>query len=168
MLIILMLNFTLSSMFLLMNHPMTMGIMLLTQTILIALITGFLNMNFWFSYILFLIMVGGMLVLFIYMTSIASNELFNYSNSLMIMIFISINLMLLTLILMDHFFINMNLIFIESMKLNNFNNYPLSLTKFFNYPSMMLIFMMITYLFITLIAIVKITKIEFGPLRQKY
>nr|AML26042.1 NADH dehydrogenase subunit 6 [Staphylinidae sp. BMNH 1274248] len=156
-------NLTLSILFMFLNHPMTMGLILLLQTISVSLITGNLMLNFWFSYIIFLIMVGGMLVLFIYMTSIASNEMFNFSKNLIIIIMMMIIFMNLFL-LIDPFFFTLTQSLIESVNYNNKFNYNLS--KFFNYPSMIIIFMMITYLFITLIAVVKITKIEYGPLRQ--
>nr|AML25926.1 NADH dehydrogenase subunit 6 [Staphylinidae sp. BMNH 1274217] len=159
-----MVNMTLSLLFMFLNHPMTMGLLLLIQTITIALITGTLALNFWFSYIIFLIMVGGMLVLFIYMTSIASNEMFSFSSNLIIFIMSMMSLIMLMIIFPDSFFYLMNLNFLENNNLPlNFNN---NLSKYFNYPSMFIIFFMIIYLFITLIAVVKITKIEFGPLRQ--
>nr|ALO70465.1 NADH deshydrogenase subunit 6 [Crataraea suturalis] len=159
------LNFILSFIFLFLNHPMTLGLTLLIQTIIIAMITGMLNINFWFSYILFLIMVGGLLVLFIYMTSIASNEMFNYSNNIFIMMMIIIFMITMMNLFSDKFFIN----YFYSMYENiYFMKHNMSLMKFFNYPSMLMIFFMIIYLFITLIAIVKITKIEHGPLRQKF
>nr|ALO70322.1 NADH deshydrogenase subunit 6 [Atheta sp. 1 EF-2015] len=162
---LLILNLTLSFIFLMMKHPMTMGLTLLIQTIMIALITGLLNTNFWFSYILFLIMIGGMLVLFIYMTSIASNEMFTYSNKTMMIFFMVIFSLSCILIVLDTYFINLNYIFMENF---NYSSINFSLTKYFNYPSMIMIFFMITYLFITLIAVVKITKIEHGPLRQLF
>nr|AML26079.1 NADH dehydrogenase subunit 6 [Staphylinidae sp. BMNH 1274254] len=158
----LMMSLLLSMIFLIMNHPMSMGFILLLQTITISLITGMMKMNFWFSYILFLIMVGGMLILFIYMTSIASNEMFNYSNKSLIMLMMLIFLMIMSKFIMDNYFILYNSNYYKIMFTLN-----MSLIKFFNYPSILIIMMMMIYLFITLIAIVKITKIEYGPLRQK-
>nr|AGO50137.1 NADH dehydrogenase subunit 6 [Kamimuria wangi] len=64
-----------------MNHPLAMGLMLLLQLFLVTLITGFMTQSFWFSYILFLVFLGGLLVLFIYVTSLASNEMFTLSTS---------------------------------------------------------------------------------------
>merc|ERR1712198_806681 len=61
------------------SHPLAIGLALLSQTILICLITGLSSSSFWFSYILFLIFLGGILVLFIYVTSLASNEMFTPS-----------------------------------------------------------------------------------------
>nr|ALO70401.1 NADH deshydrogenase subunit 6 [Bolitobius castaneus] len=151
--------------FMFLNHPLSMGMILLLQTILIALMSGYLAMNFWYSYILFLIMIGGMLVLFIYMTSIASNEKFNFSNKMLISVISLIPLNCLFLYF-DQYFINMMKLNLDSI---NFNfKFYFSLSKFINYPSLLILIMMILYLFITLIAVVKITNINSGPLRQKF
>nr|YP_010240643.1 NADH dehydrogenase subunit 6 [Aleochara postica]QTG39870.1 NADH dehydrogenase subunit 6 [Aleochara postica] len=162
----LMISMFISIMFLFMNHPITMGLTLLIQTIIISLISGMIHFNYWFSYILFLIMVGGLLVLFIYMTSIASNEMFYFSSKTMIMLFLIMFFMMIFFMVMDSYFMNFTFLFNENMNflIQNMN----FLKKFFNYPSIIIILIMMNYLFITLIATVKITKIEFGPLRQKF
>nr|AUJ22864.1 NADH dehydrogenase subunit 6 [Ellychnia corrusca] len=151
--------------FIFMKHPMSMGFILLIQTTLISLTTSMISFNSWFSYILFLTMVGGMLILFTYMNSVASNEMFKYSNSLL--------LILITLIPLFFFSVNLNFL-LNSM--NNFNidssmmnlqaEFTLSLTKYFSFPFMMTWLMMIIYLLITLIAVVKISMIKYGPLQQ--
>nr|APX39362.1 NADH dehydrogenase subunit 6 [Psylliodes thlaspis] len=154
-------------MFIFLSHPLSCGLILLTQTILTAFLSGLMNYNFWYSYILFLIMVGGMLILFIYMTSIASNEKFKFNKKLLI-ILISSFVLILMLSFLDlmylNYFVNMQ---DNKMMNSNFNN-NLSLKKYFNYPNFNLMIMMIIYLFITLIAIVKITNNSYGPLRQKF
>nr|YP_009995386.1 NADH dehydrogenase subunit 6 [Ochthebius hasegawai]QNP09802.1 NADH dehydrogenase subunit 6 [Ochthebius hasegawai] len=164
MIMLLSLNIILSLSFLFMIHPLSMGMILLMQTIVISLITGFFNFNYWFSYILFLIMIGGMLVLFIYMTSIASNEKFKYNNKIMMMMIGMTFIMLMILIFIDDYMLSMNIF--QNMIYKN-NSY-LMLAKFYNKPSNMIMFLMIIYLFITLIAVVKITDFKLGPLRQKF
>nr|ADO60410.1 NADH dehydrogenase subunit 6 [Hydrochus sp. BMNH 840193] len=151
-----------SFIFIMLNHPMSMGLMLLMQTFTISLTTGFMNFNWWFSYILFIIMIGGMLILFIYMTSIASNE--KFSSSYLIPLFFSILLFMSLLIMFNDNFI------IEYFNINNLNimnsNNKIMLSKFLNIPSNMIMLTMIIYLLITLIAVAKITNISKGPLRQ--
>jgi hypothetical protein len=44
--------------------------------------TSYSDRRFCFSYILFIIVIGGILVLFIYITRIASNEIFSPSNKI--------------------------------------------------------------------------------------
>nr|YP_010838225.1 NADH dehydrogenase subunit 6 [Sternocampsus coriaceus]WGF20852.1 NADH dehydrogenase subunit 6 [Sternocampsus coriaceus] len=153
--------------FIALNHPLSMGLTLLIQTTLIALITGMLSHNFWFSYILFMIMIGGMLVLFIYMTSVASNEKFHYSPKLLIIILLMMTFSIL-LNIPDSFLNYQNSMNIDQTSMNFPLTFNMSLSKFLNYPSNMIMIMMIIYLLITLIAVVKITNIQYGPLRQKF
>nr|APX39400.1 NADH dehydrogenase subunit 6 [Aphthona melancholica] len=156
-----------SILFMLFKHPLTCGMTLLMQTILTAMITGLMNYNFWYSYILFLIMVGGMLILFIYMTSIASNEKFKFNNKLIIWLMLFF-MALLILNMMDLFYMNYhnNLSNLKDF-LMTFNN-NMSMKKYFNFPNYLIMFSMIIYLFLTLIAIVKITNFSYGSLRQKF
>nr|YP_009045543.1 NADH dehydrogenase subunit 6 [Ypthima akragas]AHA03907.1 NADH dehydrogenase subunit 6 [Ypthima akragas] len=152
------------------NHPISMGISILLQTLLICLLLGMFTNSYWFSYILFLVFLGGLLVLFIYISSIASNEFMNFSLFKIVII-----LMLLIIFMSIIFKNNLNwLIFFFNEDMNNFNNIFLfsynenniSLFKLYNKQIYLLMIMMIIYLFITLIAVVKITNIFFGPLRS--
>nr|APX39375.1 NADH dehydrogenase subunit 6 [Longitarsus atricillus] len=149
------------------KHPLSCGVILLIQTILTALFTGMMSLNFWYSYILFLIMIGGMLILFIYMTSIASNEKFNF-NKKYIYLYMLFLMILSLMFVIDPFYTNLNINIID-MKTSflTFKN-QFSMMKYFNYPNYFIMMMMIIYLFITLIAIVKITKFNYGALRQKF
>ena len=61
---------------------LNIGTFVVICTTIISLIRGIIYKRFWFSYILFIIIVGGMLVLFICMTRLASNEIFSPSNKL--------------------------------------------------------------------------------------
>nr|AST10255.1 NADH dehydrogenase subunit 6 [Leucochrysa pretiosa] len=147
------------------KHPLSMGLNLLIQTILISLLCSYMTYSYWFSYILFLIMLGGMLVLFLYVTSLANNELFSFNlfNLLSMMILIFISSILL--------FFNDKLIwFINNSDTVNFNfnllENEINLIKLYNNPTMNMTMMMIIYLFLTLIIVVKITNFNKGPLRQ--
>lgn len=65
--------------FIIINHPVSLGLTLIFHTVLIRIATGVVGGNFWFSYVLFLVFLGGVLILFIYITRLASNELFSTS-----------------------------------------------------------------------------------------
>nr|YP_010895129.1 NADH dehydrogenase subunit 6 [Ocyptamus norina]WJW73655.1 NADH dehydrogenase subunit 6 [Ocyptamus norina] len=164
--IILMLAF----MFMQMNHPLSMGIMLLIQTVMICCISGLMTKSFWFSYILFLIFVGGMLVLFIYVTSLASNEMFTFSTKMLLLLFINMMIMMILMIFMDKMIIMYNSLNNEMESISMLNSYimenTLNLNKLYNYPTNIITIMLINYLLITLIATVKITKLFYGPLRS--
>nr|YP_010981214.1 NADH dehydrogenase subunit 6 [Lispe neimongola]WOE90344.1 NADH dehydrogenase subunit 6 [Lispe neimongola] len=152
-----------------MIHPLAMGFTLLIQTFLICLITGLMNKSFWFSYILFLIFLGGMLVLFIYVTSLASNEMFSLSMKLTIFSFIILFMSMLISFFIDHNMITNWFMNNEMISLTNLYSYftenSLSLNKLYNYPTNFITIMLMNYLLITLIAVVKITKLSKGPLR---
>nr|YP_010127608.1 NADH dehydrogenase subunit 6 [Platycheirus albimanus]QPP19864.1 NADH dehydrogenase subunit 6 [Platycheirus albimanus] len=163
---ILMLGF----MFMQMNHPLSMGMMLLIQTIMIAIISGLMTKSFWFSYMLFLIFIGGMLVLFIYVTSLASNEMFTFSMKMLMLLLINFFIMTIMIIFMDKMILMFNSINNEMMSITGINSYisenTLNLNKLYNYPTNMITILLINYLLITLIATVKITKLFYGPVRS--
>nr|APX39480.1 NADH dehydrogenase subunit 6 [Chrysolina polita] len=156
-----------SIIFMFLTHPMSLGLILLIQTILVSLLTGLMNFNFWFSYILFLIMIGGMLILFLYMTSVASNEKFNFSYKLLYLIFFYINLIIL-LMFSDQFNYSLFMNIIDMTNQNYIKNYNLMMNKYMNFPNNFIIYMMMIYLFFTLIMVMKITSFCYGPLRQKF
>nr|APC25177.1 NADH dehydrogenase subunit 6 [Aedes albopictus]APC25189.1 NADH dehydrogenase subunit 6 [Aedes albopictus]APC25203.1 NADH dehydrogenase subunit 6 [Aedes albopictus]APC25215.1 NADH dehydrogenase subunit 6 [Aedes albopictus]APC25229.1 NADH dehydrogenase subunit 6 [Aedes albopictus] len=169
MMLIMLISFIISFIFMQMKHPLAMGLMLLIQTFLTSLLTGMLMKTFWFSYVLFLIFMGGMLVLFIYVTSLSSNEMFSLSMKLtfisifMIMLFLMFYLFFDKLIIEP--FINNN----EMIKLSLMNNFltedTISLNKMYNFPTNLITLLLINYLFLTLLVTVKITKKNYGPLR---
>nr|YP_010022244.1 NADH dehydrogenase subunit 6 [Neurigona zhejiangensis]QOL12434.1 NADH dehydrogenase subunit 6 [Neurigona zhejiangensis] len=158
-----------STIFLKMNHPLAMGFMLLVQTFFIALISGSMLKTFWFSYVLFLIFIGGMMVLFIYVTSLASNEMFSMSTKLIIMCMIFTSLMLILSQFTEIISIspaeNNEMMEMNLLK-STLKENTLTLNKIYNFPTNMLTLIMINYLLITLVAIVKITNVFYGPLRS--
>nr|AFQ62338.1 NADH dehydrogenase subunit 6 [Dermestes peruvianus] len=163
--IILMFMIIMSLMFIITKHPMSMGTILLFQTILMTMNSGFFNQSFWYSYIIFLVMVGGMLILFIYMTSVASNEKFKLSIKSIIIIPLSLSSLYLFMeTFTNSFFWNKS----EMLEFINQDSQILSMSKFFNEPFMMIMIMMIIYLLVTLVGVVKITNINYGALRQKF
>nr|AXS66538.1 NADH dehydrogenase subunit 6 [Curculionoidea sp. 21 KM-2017] len=163
-----MMNFMFSIMFIFMNHPMSLGSILLIQTVLISLLSGLIFNNFWFSYILFLVMIGGMMILFIYMTSIASNEKFNLPKNTMILFFSCMILMLCFMtIIQDN--LSLSMILYKSTKWMNMSlmNYIFNLNKFYNLPNIQIFIIMVSYLLITLIVTMKIIGKPSKTLRQQ-
>nr|YP_009441991.1 NADH dehydrogenase subunit 6 [Trypodendron signatum]AOY40212.1 NADH dehydrogenase subunit 6 [Trypodendron signatum] len=163
------LNTFMSIFFMSMKHPLSLGFILLIQTILISLSSGILYLNFWFSYLLFLIMISGMLIMFIYMTSIASNEKFKMPKYMLMIFYIMTMMMLMIMILQDMMMPNsMNeILTMISQEITNTINKTPTLTKMFNFPKNKLIIVIMLYLLMTLITVVKITEKKMGPLRQK-
>nr|URX53329.1 NADH dehydrogenase subunit 6 [Calcaritermes nearcticus] len=153
---------TLSVLFTQMKHPLAMGLMLLSQTMITCLISGLMHQSFWFQYILFMVFVGGMLVLFIYVTSLASNEMFTLSTKMGLIMMMTLPIMATT---------NG---WAKTDSSENYETYNHMLTdeidtltsKFYNQPNSGMTILMALYLLMTLIVAVKITNISKGPLRQ--
>nr|YP_009122010.1 NADH dehydrogenase subunit 6 [Bombyx huttoni]AJH65748.1 NADH dehydrogenase subunit 6 [Bombyx huttoni] len=156
-----------------MNHPLSMGMMILMQTMMTCIISGMIIKTYWFSYILFLIFMGGLLVLFIYVASIASNELFLF-NLNMKMLNIIIMMIIFMMFVYFYFFTKYNNLIENNLEMNNFfykmlffnDENKINLNKMYNNKTSFLTMMLITYLFINLVAVVKITNIFYGPLRS--
>nr|URX53186.1 NADH dehydrogenase subunit 6 [Neotermes phragmosus] len=158
---LLMMSTLLSTMFTQMNHPLAMGLMLLMQTTTVCLISGLMHQSFWFQYILFMVLVGGMLVLFIYVASLASNEMFSLSTKM---------LTTLTMMTMASMLIK-DWTTINSSEMTNhttiLENSIITMTsKLYNQPNGIMTIMLAMYLLMTLIVVVKITDMSKGPLRQ--
>nr|BBB16294.1 NADH dehydrogenase subunit 6 [Pagurus gracilipes] len=148
-------------------HPLSAGLVLLIQTTLVAIASGTLNKTFWFSYILFLIFLGGMLVLFIYVASLASNEQFSidlvfFSISLTIICFISLLLIMLDPIILSN---KMTMIYSSLMNEYKFNSNSLFNSPIYNAPTAFFTFFIISYLLLALLVVVKIMKSSSSPLR---
>nr|YP_010535321.1 NADH dehydrogenase subunit 6 [Coptosoma variegatum]UYA97860.1 NADH dehydrogenase subunit 6 [Coptosoma variegatum] len=143
---------TLSIIMIMMKHPLSMGLLLITQTILVGLISGMMISSFMMSYILIVIMISGALVLFIYMASIASNEKFKISVKVPMMAGTSILFMWLD----KKLFMNKS----QMIEIKSF-------MKMFNYPLMPILIIMIMYLFFTMIVVSSNANINEGPLRMK-
>nr|YP_004564190.1 NADH dehydrogenase subunit 6 [Chilo suppressalis]AEF33925.1 NADH dehydrogenase subunit 6 [Chilo suppressalis] len=163
-----------SIMMLFLNHPLSMGLMILMQTLLMCLMSGMIIKTYWFSYILFLTFLGGLLVLFIYISSIASNEMFKLLIKIKLLTFF----LLLIMIIFNIMLLNNNLTWMNlsdnNLEMKNFfnmflffnNENKINLSKLYNNQTFLMMMMMMIYLFITLIAVVKITNIFYGPLRS--
>nr|YP_010625181.1 NADH dehydrogenase subunit 6 [Atyopsis moluccensis]WBG72621.1 NADH dehydrogenase subunit 6 [Atyopsis moluccensis] len=148
------------------THPLALGLALLAQTITICGTTSMLAKTTWFSYILFLIFLGAMLVLFIYVASLAPNESFSLSPlltaTLLGIIFLGMSLMIMDPLMAPNLPISEGSTISASQTVQNF---PASLSTLYNPPTMNLTLFIIMYLLLTLIVIVKITSTHFGPLR---
>nr|QAX91113.1 NADH dehydrogenase subunit 6 [Parrhinotermes sp. C MW-2019] len=154
------LSATASLMFTQTKHPMAMGLILLTQTTLMCLISGTMYKSFWFSYILFMIMIGGMLVLFMYMTSIASNEMFSPSNKM-----ITITMVMFPAISLTMFNPTNNKEMLEFNTMTE-NEVMSSTMPMYEQTTGNLTTMLVLYMLLTLIVVVKMINVNWGPLRQ--
>nr|WNL53845.1 NADH dehydrogenase subunit 6 [Termes sp. B MLW-2023a] len=149
-----------SLMFTQMKHPMAMGLMLLMQTTMVCIISGTMYSSFWFSYILFMIMIGGMLVLFMYMTSLASNEMFSPSNKMLVA---TMTTLPITLYIMPTPTNNKEMNMHETMMENEITT---TTTVMYNQMMGIMTTLLVLYMLLTLIVVVNIINVSKGPLRH--
>nr|UQJ75115.1 NADH dehydrogenase subunit 6 [Neotermes sp.] len=160
---LLMMSTTMSAMFTQMTHPLAMGLVLLLQTMMTCLISGLMHQSFWFQYILFMVFVGGMLVLFIYMASLASNEMFSLSMKMMMMAAAMIMMMSM---IKDQTTTNSKETSMYNLTVTSSDEIILMTSSLYNQPNGMMTILMAMYLLMTLIVVVKVTNVSSGPLRQ--
>nr|QHW07570.1 NADH dehydrogenase subunit 6 [Apoderus jekelii] len=152
-----------SMLFLMINHPLSFSLLTLSLAIMVALLTSIIGITSWFSYIVFLVMIGAMLILFLYMTSIAPNEKFKMSFKIFIP-----PLMLIMIPFIWKFYdpmsFSLNMSFLQYL-----SEYTpeVGVNELFNLPKNKFLVVMILYLLLCLIAVVKITSSNQGPFRQK-
>jgi len=126
--------------------------------ILISLRTGLLVFNInisWFIYLLVLVFLGGVIILIIYIRTLAANEKFISNFTLRNFLY------LIVLLISSYFIINYyycNYILSESIS-SVIRIYEIS---FYNF----LLFLMI-YLLLTIVRVVKLVKFERGPLIKR-
>uniref|UniRef100_A0AAU6PC25 NADH dehydrogenase subunit 6 n=1 Tax=Funkikonia zheana TaxID=3133676 RepID=A0AAU6PC25_9HEMI len=140
-----------------MINPMSMGLLLMFYFFFISFLIGKVMLTSWFCIVIMLVMIGGLLVIFMYISSISSNEKFKVS------FFFLVGLFLLFLFLDELFFefhcfdfLNFDMVNLtESFFLVKLYNGCLSLTVF-----------LIVYLIFTMIVVSNIVKHFKGPLRS--
>nr|QKN22823.1 NADH dehydrogenase subunit 6 [Linshcosteus costalis] len=160
-----MLSMMTSITFMLTKHPLSMGLTLIIQTILIAMMTGMMINMFWFSYILVISMLSGMLVLFIYMASVASNEKFHTTWSMALYLIPLTFSSAILFFIMDRL---SNMSMQSMMKKNMLEaNQLMSAAKLFNLNNMSITMLLVSYLFLTMIAVSYVANTYEGPLRAK-
>nr|WOW99071.1 NADH dehydrogenase subunit 6 [Kinnaridae sp.] len=153
-------NFTILFM---LNHPISMGSLLIFQTLLTSLIMIFSIKSSWFSMILFISMIGGMMIMFIYMASIISNQKFKFSY----------NLLLLSMTILSF------MMYLKNQNMNNWMNLDKililetneqikSINKFYNFKKMNMLILMILMLFMILITVTFLCSSFKGPLKKTY
>lgn len=150
--------FILNLIFLFIFHPLAIIFVLILQTILISIGIYSITQFPWFSYTLILVFLGGILILFTYISNIASNEMFKPNLK-----------MLLPLVVAPIIAFFMPLpkqnIRTESkiIKTEQFSN--LTIFKPFSDAIIPITLLIASYIILTLLTVVKIRKISQGPLR---
>lgn len=133
-------------------HPLVLIITLILCTRLVASKTYIITKAALFRYIIILILLGGLIILFIYIASIAPNEPIPTKNFKVIFLRVSRATAIILIIKLQS----------TPSQISN----PIEIILLIN--NICLITIVATYLFITLVAVVQITKITEGPLRSNF
>nr|YP_010554591.1 NADH dehydrogenase subunit 6 [Cheumatopsyche brevilineata]UYO79211.1 NADH dehydrogenase subunit 6 [Cheumatopsyche brevilineata] len=144
--------------------PLSLGLLILIQTLIFSLILNINSNIYWMSYILYLIMLGGLLILFIYMCSIASNETIKININLTLFFTFMYFLMFSIYFYMNFFWMNLMTSKMTMMIFMN-KEVMLNISKIYNNFTMMITILLILYLLISLVMVSMFTNNDQGPLR---
>ena len=145
--------FLLINLIIFISHPIFFSIMLIIRSIIIGLICIKINLS-WFFYLLVLVFLGGVIILIIYINTLAINEKFFFYKIKFKFVYVSLFFIIIQLLFYKNNFIKIN-----------FSNY-ISITLYNSINSIFIVFL-IFYLLLTLICVVKLVKFEFGPLIKR-
>uniref|UniRef100_B2C6R5 NADH-ubiquinone oxidoreductase chain 6 n=2 Tax=unclassified Nephtys TaxID=2628724 RepID=B2C6R5_9ANNE len=146
----LIMSFSLSIM--LTPSPLLLGVWILITALLISVFLATITYS-WVGFLIFLIYVGGMLVMFAYFTAIQPNQFMQTNNMFMSL---AITFLLFFMILAP---------FTPSL-LTNMNLLPnFSILSLYSSPNIPILMFLGIMLFLALVAVVKVSKSLLGPLR---
>lgn len=150
-------------------HPLIIRLLLVLYTIIVTFKINFFVGNYWYSYIIFLVIIGGLIILFLYFTRLVNNQLFylnkNYYYYINLkFIFFLLNLVVLLFNLIKNLYINN---FFDLVKVNFilFNEVNLIKNLIIDFTMDINIYIII-YLFFTIVCSVLVCKKNNVPLRQ--
>nr|WMH03439.1 NADH dehydrogenase subunit 6 [Cacopsylla picta]WMH03452.1 NADH dehydrogenase subunit 6 [Cacopsylla picta] len=149
-----------SSIILVSSHPISFGIILLFQTATISICSRILTQSSWIPLTLFLVMIGGLMILFLYITSICSNKKIKFTKPN----FLQIVFIVLTVTFLQNFLT----IFYSSEYLTMKDLHNMEFIKLFLPLNTFSSNFMFLYLLIMLIIMIEILSLNKGPMRKKY
>nr|YP_010127206.1 NADH dehydrogenase subunit 6 [Brevicoryne brassicae]QPO84590.1 NADH dehydrogenase subunit 6 [Brevicoryne brassicae] len=158
---ILLTNLILAIMLTMMKSPISSNLIILIQTMTLTMMINLINKTSWISFMVFILYIGGLMIIFLYISSIAFNELNinkNYKNMFYKLIFITLVLSYFKMSL------NLNNLNYENKFMFEDNFYFLNM---FMLPNNLMIYLIMFILFFMLILIIWMLKINKGPIRQK-
>lgn len=149
---IIFLSIFLTSVFLKIKSPIIIIVIIILQTSIICLMLWLTLETSWYAYILFLIFIGGLIVLFIYICSLASNEKFYIKNRV-------IENIIIVLLRIFAIYIYRNKEIVNNL------NVKIIIIKIISIINIFIIILTIFFLLFTLIVAVKISEKKIGPVR---
>nr|YP_010170678.1 NADH dehydrogenase subunit 6 [Pyrops candelaria]ACH42497.1 NADH dehydrogenase subunit 6 [Pyrops candelaria]QRZ60685.1 NADH dehydrogenase subunit 6 [Pyrops candelaria] len=147
-----------------MKHPLSMGFMLMVQTTMLCLNQSTISKTPWYMYVMFLTTVGGLMIMFMYMASIASNEKFKLSIKMMMVW----TMMTMMTMMMTNIDLTMECMYkMTEMKMQSTEmSEEKSTSKFFMMNKMNITMMMMMILILTMVSVTNISSTFEGPLKK--
>nr|WCB99526.1 NADH dehydrogenase subunit 6 [Meteorus sp. 1 XHS-2023a] len=150
-------------------HPLALSLLLLIYSVVLIIKMNYMNMSYWYSYVLFLLMVGGVMILILYLTGISNNELFNLNMNYYYMFFLK----LVFIYFLMYFMLKKNNL-TNLINFNMMNDLNLNILIFFKdyyfIKNLFLNFCMsiylLVYMFMLMVVSVLICMKNLSPLRQ--
>lgn len=159
--------------FLINFNSITLNLLLILYRIVLILKLNFINNRFWYSYILYLIIIGGIIILFLYLTRISNNELILFK--FIYYIYIILKLILIICFYYIYLYLNYNLninLYLINIDCNNF--IYLNIGEIYRFKNLYInisidinIYIII-YLFLVIIICVLVCIKNRSPLRQMF
>nr|YP_010944764.1 NADH dehydrogenase subunit 6 [Galiteuthis armata]WMC20862.1 NADH dehydrogenase subunit 6 [Galiteuthis armata] len=155
------LGFSLSSVCLMVIQPLSLGFMLMMLTLFISGLLSIIIFS-WYGYLLFLVYIGGLLVMFMYVISLVPNLIFVSSKVFMYMFMIFFSFLFMNFFVMKEFI---------SVDIKNFSLFGYSSESMYGssmimmYDNYMCYLLLGVVLLFLLISVVKICYYCEGPLR---
>nr|YP_011034008.1 NADH dehydrogenase subunit 6 [Slavum lentiscoides]WRI20261.1 NADH dehydrogenase subunit 6 [Slavum lentiscoides] len=158
---ILMTNLILSINLITLKSPLKSNLNILIQSMTLMMMINLINKTSWISFMVFILYVGGLMIIFLYISSIAFNEINNKikSNKMNMAMFLTISFLMLKFnVSFENFNFNNNYIFEDNFYMINM----------FIMPNNLMMYFILMILFLMLILIIWLLKINKGPIRQKF
>lgn len=151
------------------SHPIISIILIILYRILLRFYISLWKINFIYSIIIFMIIIRGLLIIFLYFSRLISNEQITWNpNKLLILIFL-INFFLLSfnIIYTKNFLFNYIYTSKENLPLNYINEKIFTnILNLYIYPFNNITIICIIFLLIRLFTIIKISSLKSKPLRK--
>nr|AXI98646.1 NADH dehydrogenase subunit 6 [Pseudoniphargus morenoi] len=152
----------LSMMFLLESSPLFLSVIIIIQTGTLALIISLFSMTSWFSFMLLMIYLSGMMVVFVYISSMASNEMFRLNSKFLL---VSLFLAAFTVVNLTSYMLppsdSVNFLDINLMQIS-----VIKTMKMFSKSLFTMTILLIVYLLLAMIMVVKNSSFSEGPMRS--
>nr|YP_008963765.1 NADH dehydrogenase subunit 6 [Leptomyrmex pallens]AGL61401.1 NADH dehydrogenase subunit 6 [Leptomyrmex pallens] len=166
-------SLTLFILFLLMmnhrSHPVLMMLMIISYNILLILNMSMWKMNFIYSIMMFLIMISGLLIIFLYFASLVANVKMSIKLNLTLFLMLTLNLIVMMITNPTNYptMTCPQAPTKENLPINNINDKMfMNIIDLYTYPYNSVTILCMSYLLISLFSIIKLISMKSKPLRK--